>query len=59
MSSRSTLAQCKQCGLNFLNVEGLAKHSKRVHGLEKEEVRPSKYKCDRCSEEFVVKDDFR
>ena len=58
MPSRSDLAQCNKCGLNFLNEEGLGKHTKRVHE-EKEQLRPSKYKCDRCSDEFLVKDDFK
>ena len=55
---RSDLAQCLKCGLNFLNEEGLGKHTKRVHE-EKEQVKPSKYKCDRCAAEFLVKDDFK
>jgi len=58
MPGRSDLAQCLKCGLNFLNEEGLGKHTKRVHE-GKEPVRPSKYKCDRCSDEFLVKDDFK
>jgi len=58
MPGRADLAQCNKCGLNFLNEEGLGKHTKRVHE-EKEQVRPSKYKCDRCADEFLVKDDFK
>jgi len=58
MPGRSDLAQCLKCGLNFLNEEGLGKHTKRVHE-GKEQVKPSKYKCDRCSDEFLVKDDFK
>ena len=58
MPGRSDLAQCLKCGLNFLNEEGLGKHTKRVHE-EKEQVKPSKYKCDRCADEFLVKDDFK
>jgi len=55
---RTDLAQCNKCGLNFLNEEGLGKHTKRVHE-DKEQIKPSKYKCDRCAEEFLVKDDFK
>jgi len=55
---RNDLAQCKTCGLNFLNEEGLGKHTKRVHE-DKEQIKPSKYKCDRCADEFLVKDDFK
>jgi len=58
MPARTDLAQCQKCGLNFLNEEGLGKHTKRVHE-EKEQMKPSKYKCDRCSDEFVTKDDFK
>jgi len=58
MPGRSDLAQCLKCGLNFLNEEGLGKHTKRVHE-GKEQIQPSKYKCDRCSDEFLVKDDFK
>jgi len=58
MPGRSDLAQCLKCGLNFLNEEGLGKHTKRVHE-GKEQIQPSKYKCDRCSDEFLIKDDFK
>jgi len=58
MPGRSDLAQCIKCGLNFLNEEGLGKHTKRVHE-GKEQIQPSKYKCDRCSDEFLVKEDFK
>jgi len=58
MPGRSDLAQCLKCGLNFLNEEGLGKHTKRVHE-GKEQIQPSKYKCDRCSDEFLAKEDFK
>ena len=55
---RSELVQCGKCGLNFLHEEGLGKHMKRVHE-PKEQLRPSRYKCDRCSDEFGEKEDFK
>jgi len=55
---RSELVQCGKCGLNFLHEEGLGKHMKRVHE-PKEQVQPSKYKCDRCADEFESKDAFK
>lgn len=58
MPGRSDLAQCLKCGLNFLNEEGLGKHTKRVHE-GKDQIKPSKFKCDRCSDEFLVKEDFK
>jgi len=58
MTTRSELVQCTKCGLNFLHEEGLGKHMKRVHE-PKDQLRPSKYKCDRCSDEFDQKDDFK
>jgi len=55
---RSELVQCGKCGLNFLHEEGLGKHMKRVHE-PKEKVQPSRYKCDRCADEFESKDAFK
>ena len=55
---RGDLVQCGKCGLNFLHEEGLGKHMKRVHE-PKEEVQASRYKCDRCAEEFHSKDGFK
>jgi len=55
---RGDLVQCGKCGLNFLHEEGLGKHMKRVHE-PKEEVQASRYKCDRCAEEFNSKDGFK
>ena len=55
---RSDLVQCGKCGLNFLHEEGLGKHMKRVHE-PKEQIVPSRYKCDRCAEEFESKDAFK
>jgi len=55
---RSELVQCGKCGLNFLHEEGLGKHMKRVHE-PKEQIQPSRYKCDRCAEEFESKGAFK
>ena len=55
---RSQLVQCAKCNLNFLHEEGLGKHMKRVHE-PKEQIKPSRYKCDRCNDEFETKDDFK
>ena len=58
LHARTNLSQCLKCELNFLNEDGLENHTTSIHA-EKEQVKASKYKCDRCADVLLVRDDLR